>query len=76
MTSPTTPPSINLDEYRCQPMMRFPMGNAVELLYFPLKKEAKLVSPPEVRLLTACGQFATLEGHVSWRFSRRSRPAT
>ena len=64
MTAETTLTQLNLGEHRCAPVMRFPMGSDAELLYFPLKKEAKLVSPAEARLLSACGQFATLESHA------------
>lgn len=52
------------EEYRCQPMVRVPLGAEVELLYFPLKKTAHVVNQAEARLLAACRQFATLSTHT------------
>ena len=64
MSPDTAQAVLAADQYRCPPIMRFPMGSEAQLLYFPLTKEAKLVSPAEAGLLTSCGQFATFESHA------------
>jgi len=52
------------DEYRCAPVVRFPMGASAELLYFPLKKIARVITPSESALLATCSRFATLDAHA------------
>lgn len=52
------------DIFRCAPMVRLPLGNSAELVYFPLQNVAHVLSPSGARLLGACSRFASLAEHA------------
>jgi hypothetical protein len=55
---------LGAETFCCPPMVRFPMGGASELVYFPLHQVAHSLGVPDVKLLGSCPQFATLPMHA------------
>ena len=52
--------------YRAFPdCARFPLGDNVELVYTPLTRTARTLSPVAAAILFRCGRFATLEEHAA-----------
>ena len=52
------------DVYRCAPMMGRPIGDAYQIVYFPLRPSTHILLASDVKMLSACREFKPLTAHA------------